>query len=210
MAYSQFTLEKIKADLGYQIVERFGIFNEMPIGVVSPFLKEILRKFTPLALSIDTEKARSEFIVAPILFELKSLLENQVSLFSGREFNVDTALGLTGYCDFLISQSMEQLLIEAPVLALVEAKNDNIASGLGQCMAEMIAAQMFNDRKGHPIEWVYGVVTTGTNWKFLRLRERAIEVDLNEYFLNDLGKLLGILQFCVEVPSNSKCAPDFR
>lgn len=198
MAYSQFTLEKIKTDLGYQIIETFGTFKNMPIGVVSPFLIELLDKFMPLALSIDTEKARSEFIVAPILFELKSLSRNRVSLFSGREFNVDADLGLTGYCDFLVSQSSEQLLIEAPVLALVEAKNDNISSGLGQCMAEMVAAQIFNDRKGHPIEWIYGVVTTGTNWKFLRLRDRAIEVDLNEYFLSDLGQLLGILHYCVK------------
>lgn len=198
MAYSQFTLEKIKTDLGYQIIETFGTFKDVPISVVSPFLTELLDKFMPLALSIDTEKARSEFIVAPILFELKSLSRNRVSLFSGREFNVDADLGLTGYCDFLVSQSSEQLLIEAPVLALVEAKNDNISSGLGQCMAEMVAAQIFNDRKGHPIEWIYGVVTTGTNWKFLRLRDRAIEVDLNEYFLSDLGQLLGILQHCVK------------
>ncbi len=197
MAYSQFTIEKIKTELGYQVIEGFGTFGNLPTVTVSAFLTDLLRRFTPLALSIDTEKARSEYIVAPILFELKSQLDNQVSLFSGREFNVDVALGLTGYCDFLVSRSTEQLLIEAPVLALVEAKNDNIASGLGQCMAEMIAAQMFNQQKGHPIEWIYGVVTTGTNWKFLRLRDRAIELDLNEYFLGDLAKLFGILQHCV-------------
>jgi hypothetical protein len=152
--------------LGYQVIESFGTFGDLPIVSVSTFLTDLLVRFTPLALSIDTEKARSEYIVAPILFELKSQLQNQVSLFSGREFNVDVVLGLTGYCDFLVSRSTEQLLIEVPVLALVEAKNDNIASGLGQCMAEMIAAQMFNQQKGHPLEWVYGVVTTGTNWKF--------------------------------------------
>ncbi|MFM2431943.1 MAG: hypothetical protein RLZZ511_3156 [Cyanobacteriota bacterium] len=197
MTYSQFTIEKIKAELGYQVIEGFGIFGSLPTVAVSSFLTDLLVRFTPLALSIDTEKARSEYIVAPILFELKSQLENQVSLFSGREFNVDAALGLTGFCDFLVSQSTEQLMIEAPVLALVEAKNDNIASGLGQCMAEMIAAQMFNQQKGHPIELIYGVVTTGTNWKFMRLRDRAIELDLNEYFLGDLAKLFGILQHCV-------------
>jgi hypothetical protein len=197
MAYSQFTIEKIKNELGYQVIESFGTFANLPLVIVSPFLTDLLTRFTPLALSIDTEKARSEYIVAPILFELKSQLQNQVSLFSGREFNVDADLGLTGYCDFLVSQSTEQLLIEAPVLALVEAKNDNIASGLGQCMAEMIAAQMFNQQKNHALECIYGVVTTGTNWKFLRLRDRAIEIDLNEYFLGDLAKLFGILQHCV-------------
>ncbi|MEG3979123.1 hypothetical protein QT970_31610, partial [Microcoleus sp. herbarium8] len=38
----------------------------------------------------------------------------------------DAARGLSGYCDFLISRSPEQLVIESPVIALVEAKNDNI------------------------------------------------------------------------------------
>jgi hypothetical protein len=197
MVYSQFTIGKIKRELGYQIVENFGIFSQLPIATISPFLTELLGKFLPLALSIDTEKARSEYVVAPILFELKNQAETPVSLFSGREFNVDVDLGLTGYCDFLVSRSTEQLVIEAPVLALVEAKNDNIGSGLGQCMAEMIAAQLFNQQQGKPVDTVYGVVTTGTNWRFLRLRDRTVEVDMNDYFLNDVGKLLGILNYCV-------------
>jgi hypothetical protein len=197
MVYSQFTIGKIKRELGYQIVENFGIFSQLPIATISPFLTELLGKFLPLALSIDTEKARSEYVVAPILFELKNQAETPVSLFSGREFNVDADLGLTGYCDFLVSRSTEQLVIEAPVLALVEAKNDNIGSGLGQCMAEMIAAQLFNQQQGKPVDTVYGVVTTGTNWRFLRLRDRTVEVDMNDYFLNDVGKLLGILNYCV-------------
>ncbi len=75
--------------------------------------------------------------------------------------------------------------MKAPVVALVEAKKDNIQSGLGQCIAQMIAAQLFNQEKGN--------VTTGTNWKFLRLTGQIIEIDLNEYFLSDVGKILGIL-----------------
>lgn len=84
----------------------------------------------------------------------------------------------------------KQLVIEAPV----EAKNDNIQSGLGQCMAEIIAAQIFNQRKGKEISTIYGVVTTGTNWKFLALKGQIIEIDLNEYFISELGKILGILK----------------
>ena len=108
--------------------------------------------------------------------------------------DLEPTQGLTGFCDFLISLSPEQLVIEAPVVTLVEAKNDNIQSGLGQCMAEMIAAQIFNQRKGKQISTIYGVVTTGTNWKFLILKGQVIEIDLNEYFINQLGKILGILK----------------
>ena len=147
----------------------------------------------PLALEINSDKARSELIVVPILVELKKLLPERMSLFSGREFNVDPTRGLSGYCDFLISRSPEQLVIESPVIALVEAKNDNIQSGLGQCMAETIAAQIFNQRQENDIQTIYRVVTTGSIWKFFKLEGTAIEIDTSGYFINNVAKILGIL-----------------
>ncbi|MEO0807136.1 MAG: hypothetical protein AAFY33_12615 [Cyanobacteria bacterium J06643_4] len=97
----------------------------------------------------------------------------------------------------MISRSPEQLIIESPVITVVEAKNDNILSGIGQCIAEMVAAQIFNERHQNPIPAIYGVITTGSNWKFLRLRGDTIDADLDEYYLNDVGKILGILRHCV-------------
>src|SRR5919199_954430 len=198
MSYSQFTIELIKTNFGITISEIFGIFSNIPEVEYSDFLAQTLQEYVPLALSIDTEKARSEFIVAPILFEIKKQSPEQISLFSGKEFNVDLEKGLTGFCDFLISRSPEQLLIEAPVFAVVEAKNDNIQSGLGQCMAEMVAAQLFNERKKNEIKTIYGVVTTGSIWKFMKLEGQVIEIDLNEYFLNNVGKILGIVRSGIE------------
>jgi hypothetical protein len=84
---------------------------------------------------------------------------------------------------------------------VVEAKNDRIESGLGQCMAEMIAAQIFNQRKKNEIKTIYGVVTTGSLWKFMKLEGKTIEVDLNEYFLNPVGKIIAI--FKAAITSNS-------
>jgi hypothetical protein len=176
-----------------------GIFADVPPIEYSDFLAQALKKYIPLALAIATEKSRSELILTPILVELKEQLQNQISLFSGREFNVSPEKGLSGFCDFIISKSPEQIIIKAPVVALVEAKNDNIQSGLGQCIAEMIAAQLFNQQKGNEIETVYGSVTTGTNWKFMRLTGQVVEIDLNEYFLSDVGKILGILKSFIQV-----------
>ncbi len=198
MAYSQFTIEKVKSDLGVTIAETFGTFSQIPAVQPSVFLSELLEKFVPLALAIDTEKARSELIVAPVLVELREQLGDRISLFSGRDFNVDSERGLVGRCDFLVSHSAEQLFIEAPIVVLVEAKNDNISSGLGQCIAAMVAAQLFNHRQGTLIKTIYGVVTTGTNWKFLKLSHSEIKLDLKEYSLNDIGQLLGILRACIE------------
>lgn len=65
-------------------------------------------------------------IITPILLELRRKANYEISLFSGSDFNVDFEKGLSGYCDFLISRSKEQLTINAPVIIIVEAKNENI------------------------------------------------------------------------------------
>lgn len=193
MPYSQFSVEQIKTNFGINLTRTVDLFADIPEIEPSNFLQETLQFNLPLALEINSEKARSELIVTPILVEIKKLLPERMSLFSGREFNVDPARGLSGYCDFLISRSPEQLVIESPVIALVEAKNDNIQSGLGQCMAETIAAQIFNQRQENDIQTIYGVVTTGSIWKFFKLEGTAIEIDTTEYFINNVGKILGIL-----------------
>lgn len=197
MPYSQFRLETIKSDLDIQLTDRANLFRDVPSVEYSDLLTQLLEKYSPLAIAIGTEKSKSEFIIAPILYELKEQLDGQVSLFSGKEFNVVPEKGLAGFCDFLISRSPEQLIIESPVVTIVEAKNDNIPSGIGQCIAEMVAAQIFNERHQNSISTVYGVITTGSNWKFLRLTGTLVEADLDEYYLNDVGKLLGILRHCV-------------
>lgn len=198
MSYSKFNIEAVKKELGLTLAEDSEIFATTPEIEFSDLMKDNLKFNVPLALKINTEKARSELIVSHLLVELKRQLGDRMSLFSGREFNVDEEKKLTGYCDFIISRSPEQLVIEAPVLAIVEAKNDNIQSGLGQCIAAMYAAQIFNDREQNGIDIIYGAVTTGTNWKFMKLVGRTVEIDVNEYFLSNVGKIMGILRSAIE------------
>ena len=198
MSYSQFDIEAVRVNFGIAILERVSTFAEVPEIGYSDYLAETLRFNTPIALAINSEKSRSEMIIAPILLELKRQFPEKVSLFSGKDFNVDIEKGLNGFCYFLISRSPEQLTIMSPVIAVVEAKNENIEAGLGQCMAEMIASQIFNQRKGNSVTRIFGAVTTGSSWKFMRLSEKTIEVDLNEYFVNQIGKILGILSLGLE------------
>lgn len=194
MPYSQFTLETVESTFSLSILENKEMFLNVPESDYSELLQKILDYNIPLALEIATEKARSEMLITPILIEIKQQFNSQISLFSGKEFNVDPEKGLVGYCDFLLSKSSSQLMIKSPVAVLIEAKNDNIQLGLGQCIAEMIAAQLFNQKRGNSISTVYGGVTTGTNWKFMRLRDKIVEIDPNEYFLNQLRKIIGILK----------------
>ncbi|KOR27726.1 hypothetical protein TI04_12710 [Achromatium sp. WMS2] len=198
MSYSQFTLATVKKTFDLATLEQENIFANIPPLKSSDHLTETLQYNVPLALGSDTEKARSEMIVTPILIEARKQLNASFNLFSGVEFDVAADKGLTGYCDFILSRSPQRLLVAAPVVMLVEAKNDNIKSGLGQCIAEMVAAQIFNQREQNHINTIYGVVTTGTLWKFLRLTDNQVEIDLREYYLSEIDKILGILQAAIK------------
>lgn len=195
MAYSDFkSVEEIVNKFDLTVDETQNIFTAVQEAQASDTLTKTLKKGITLALTIRTEKARSEFIIAPILLDLYELSNNQISLFSGTEFNVDTEKGLNGICDFLISRSQEQLFIKAPVITIVEAKKDDVKDGLPQCISAMIAAQLFNERSQSGITTVYGVVTTGNLWQFLKLTDKTIFIDLEEYHVKDeVKKILWIL-----------------
>lgn len=193
MAYNHFTLTSVKRGFGLTLHEQTALFAAITPIPVHDLLRAVLDENVPLALAINTEKARSELIIAPILVEVRRLLHHQISLFSGVEFPVDAEQGLTGICDFILSQSPEQLVLNAPVLVIVEAKNENIKAGLAQCIAEMIAARIYNEREGTGVAVVHGVVTTGSIWKFLRLADTIVYVDKPEYYLESLDVILAIL-----------------
>jgi hypothetical protein len=193
MAYSDFTLVKTRNAFGLTLNETRNLFRDV-VGVQpSDLLQRVLAENLTLATAINSEKARSEFLIAPILSEVRRQLDYRIGLFSGTEFNVDPAQGLSGFCDFILSASSEQYFISAPVLTVIEAKNENIIAGLGQCAATMVAAQIFNQKAGSEIKVIYGAVTTGTSWKFLTLEQNILSIDAIEYYINAVDKILGIL-----------------
>ncbi len=149
MAYSDFTLSKFKKSFSIRIDEETDLCADIEPLQASEKLKNSLEETTELALAINTEKARSEMIITPILLEVRRRANYPISLFSGTDFNVDVENGLNGYCDFIISRSKEQLTINVPVVVIIEAKNENIKGGLGQCAAAMLAAQLFNQQEGN-------------------------------------------------------------
>jgi len=193
MPYSDFSLEKVKRTFELKTSETVDLFGDIPELECSALLTEILRYNVPLAVASNSEKARSEMIISPILIDLRRQLRERINLFSGIEFDVDSERGLNGICDFIISNSPEILFVSAPVITLVEAKKENITAGLGQCVAEMLAARIFNERAGNEIFTIYGAVTTGSIWKFMKLEGSVIRIDLTEYYLKDVNKILGIL-----------------
>ncbi|MEZ5672906.1 MAG: hypothetical protein R3E08_11230 [Thiotrichaceae bacterium] len=198
MAYSDFTLKTVKAKFGLQLVENKSLFSEIASCVVSEYLLQTLKRNIPLALAINTEKARSELIIINVLLEIKTQLLDKISLFSGIDFTVDKENGLAGFCDYIVSQSSEQFYLDTPLIMVVEAKNENINNGLGQCIAEMYAAQLFNSRENKQLPAIYGAVTTGDEWKFLRLHGEVVLIDKDSYYINEIAKIVGILTHLIQ------------
>lgn len=193
MPYSAFSFNKVKKDFNLTIIENQDLFSDVQVVSPTEYLMMILQEHLPLVTAINTEKARSELIIMPVVIEVRRYFKYQISIFSGSEFNVDAEKGLEGRCDFILSLSPEQYDITNPIVTIVEAKNESIKSGLGQCIATMIAAQLFNQRQGTVLDYIYGAVTTGTDWKFLKLCDRTIFIDKNDYFIKEVDKILGIL-----------------
>lgn len=198
MAYSNFTLGQVRKAFELETVRKWGIFADIAPVEPSALLTAVLERNMPFALAMGTEKAKSELIVSEVLVELCVHFDNRVSLFSGIDFNVDASKELTGVCDFLVSLSPEAFELEAPVIALVEAKNSDVKLGVAQCAAEMVAAQRFNAEHGNSIPRVYGAITSGTDWIFLKLEGKTLHIDMRIYTLERCDRLLGILASMVK------------
>ena len=198
MPYSQFTsIGKVKEAFGLKTQEGGRFIPAIEKIEPSATLKAYLEESIPISSSAS-EKARSEGIIYPVLLEVRKILTRQVSLFSGEDFTVDESVGLNGMCDFLLSRSPEVLEIEAPVIVFVEAKKADLRTGFGQCIAEMVAAQRFNAAKNHPVAVIYGSITSGTQWRFLKLEGDTVTIDLSDYPLPPVEDILGMLVWMME------------
>jgi hypothetical protein len=202
MAYADFTMEEVHKTLGIS-VEQEDLFQNLRPVEPSPWLQEALAKGRKLALL--SEKARSELLVMPILLTSRELSQDRFAIYSGQRMDVDPALRLVGECDFILTLTPPLPFLETPVMTILEAKKGDIEAGLGQCVAQMRGAWLLNHREGKNIPAVYGCVTTGEDWQFLRLHEVTLAIDSNRYYLDNLRGILGVFQAIV-----AACQPESR
>lgn len=191
MPYSNFTLEGVETQFSLSEIIT-PLFTEVTSVMPSQWLidsLEVSRLVIP-----KSEKARSELIISPILVEILKRNDYKFSLFSGENMNVDVELNLMGECDFILSKVPKSFRIKAPIFALVEAKQNIIENSVGQCVAQMVGARIYNERKGEPLETIFGCVTNGDEWLFLKLENNLIQISNERIYINELPKLLGILQ----------------
>ncbi len=198
MAYSEFTLETVKHRLGVPS-RTADLFPDARPAVISAWLSETLAKGGQgVQMSLISEKARSEFVVAPVLLAARELSGNRFAIYSGQRLDVDPARGLVGECDFILAASETGFTLQAPIAVVVEAKKNDIEAGLGQCAAQMVAADQFNQADGRADAPVFGCVTTGETWQFLQLHKNFLLIDRNRYYIDNIGKILGAIQAIVD------------
>jgi hypothetical protein len=189
MAYTDFTLESIEEKFGV-INQRRSLFVPVQPLQVSAGLQQALDRANELV--VRTEKAKSEWIVAPILLEIRILTNRFFTIFSGDNLPADDVAGLRGECDFILAKDTGTFDINHPILSVVEAKKNDLDIGIPQCAAQLIGARVFNQRKGVSVHALYGCVTTADEWVFMRLKDNEIVIDTRKYYLVEIGELLAL------------------
>lgn len=178
MGYNQFKkLDKLRKELGIKDIQKNWLPQVFSLVAISQNLMENLMSASQEALG--SEKAKSEYVITPILRELRKQNPNHFKSFSGYQFDIDGNKNLNGYCDFILSLNAESIEITAPIFCIVEAKDDKIEKGYAQCGAEMYAAQIFNEREGNPKKQIFGCVTNAFSWCFLKLEQKNLYIDPN-------------------------------
>ncbi len=133
-------------------------------------------------VALESEMARRETLIAPILLEVARIAEAKVKI----EFPLDVSRQLKGSLDYLLHTKTDFLV--------VEAKNEDLYRGFKQLSVELIALKEW--LKDEELNFIYGAVSTGNTWQFgkLDVKNKQIIQDLNIYTIpRQLEELLKIL-----------------
>jgi hypothetical protein len=198
MGYSNF--KKIhqvtkKFDLDARITDLFA--PNIPPVEPSPWLSMSLD--IAVKMPLTNEKNKSERLVSPVLMEIAVAFQDNVTLLSGEDISVNALDDLSGPCDFFFGLHPQKPYLETPIISLVEAKDEDLEWGIGQCAAQLYAAHLLNKQEGKNIDTLYGCATTGTEWLFLKFQNNTFYIDRKSQ--TQLPQILGtwhwIIQFFI-------------
>jgi hypothetical protein len=195
MAYRAFKEKELK--------DKFGIqFQTMPFNYPMKTIQPTQRLLDALEdaplVTLSSEKALSEGIIAPVLRELKRLNLANIQIFSGEIIVGNASQGLNGEIDFIITQEKNTIEPQAPIFCVTEAKIGRLDKAMPQAAAQMLGVRLFNQVNGDPLDIIHGLITDGTSWRLLKLENLTVFKDEKTYFTNNLPHLLGALQSIVD------------
>ena len=195
MGYSNY--RKIKT-----VVKKFNLevswvslFDQIESVEPSAWLAETLQ--ISRLLPLTNEKTKSERVVSPILMEVSRNYLDKISFFSGEDLNIRPEDDLSGECDFFFALHPPKPFIDAPIISLAEAKDEDMDWGIAQSAAQMYGAKLYNEMEGKKIPFIYGCATDGIEWQFMKLENDVYYVD-NKVF-TDLREILGVWHHIIKL-----------
>lgn len=194
MAYSEFTLSDLEEKFGVKHQRKRLIFDSNPIKASEKLQLDLDES---IKMPIKSEKARSEWIVVPILKELRRMNDNFLTIYSGDVLVGEKETGLHGECDFILTKDTQSYEISVPIFQLVEAKRNDLEEGVRQCSAQLVGAKKYNERKGIKMDKLFGCTTTGDDWQFIEYSDK-LYIDDKKYYLVEIDELLGIFQGIID------------
>ena len=185
--YKKIKQVKTKFNCHFSSKNLFEAYDIQPISV-SEWLRVSLERAynTPPT----NEKSKSERLVSPVLLEVLESYKTVISFFSGEEVNIRPEDDLAGPCDFFFTLTPPTPLFEAPIVSIVEAKDEDLEWGIAQCTAQIYAANLLNLQEEKDLPILYGCATTGTEWHFFRFENNTFYIDKRP--MTDLPQVLGI------------------
>ncbi len=195
MAYSDFTLADLEEKHGLKTNVK-SLFSAIAPIKPSEFLLQQLALAEHFPLR--NEKMKSEYLIVPVLSYVKICNEEFAQLFSGENLSADKKLKLNGEVDYIWVGKANALELQKPIISLCEAKKGAIEDSLAQCAAQMYGARVYNQKKKNNIFDIYGCVSTGTDWQFMKLEGQTIWKDTKTYTLSNLPELLGVWQIVID------------
>lgn len=174
--------EDIVNALGYHLTIQeiiFSFTHQIEEEIINK-LKNTYYQLLP-KITINSEIAKREFIIAPLLSELILRIDAKLSI----EYPIDVNEQLNGVIDYLI-RSQQDLIV-------IEAKKGDLDRGFNQLAAEMIALDQYEENSH--LDKLYGVLTIGEVWRFAILKrpEKTIIKDINLFrFPQDIKEILSI------------------
>ncbi|TAE40147.1 MAG: hypothetical protein EAY79_04665 [Runella slithyformis] len=190
-SFSQITRADLEND--YQLIIEGGNFlpSEIDPVAVPSWLEFIINSRRKNLKTMRNEKAISEGLIAPILMAVQEIYKDKISVYSGEPLATDE---LWGVCDFLITKDPNSFDPKGGYFILVEAKKNDLLSGVPQCVAEMYAAQVLNKND----DLVYGCVSTGLEWLFIKLENKTATTHLNVFTISEVNTILGIFGWIIK------------
>jgi hypothetical protein len=193
MGYSSF--KKI-----HQVTKKFGLKAKLtPLfpEIVPQIPSDWLLKSLEIAYKAPatTEKAKSERLVSPTLMEVVQAFEFDITLFSGEEININAQDDLAGPCDFFFGLYPLSPYLETPVIAIAEAKDEDLEWGVAQCAAQLYAAHLLNEQDGKKLDVLYGCATDGVEWQFIKFKNNIFYIDPKP--ITHLPHLLGVWHWII-------------